>query len=134
MEGHKHSHTNYLLLTNRYWQMSEIKNAKIHLCVNILNAYVCKKTYILACILEGFQFLQSLWSSTTTVPTVPSTGPAEGLVWITSENLFKLPMGYVRHGKIQGQWALNKTKELPWISPCLTYPPCWSPLVFWNIH
>ena len=27
---------------------------------------------------------------------------------------------YVRHGKIQGQWALKKTKERPCISPCLT--------------
>ena len=30
------------------------------------------------------------------------------------------PMDYVRHGKIQGQWALKKTKERPCISPCLT--------------
>ena len=33
-------------------------------------------------------------------------------------------MDYVRHGKIQWQWTLKKTKEWPCISPCLTYIIC----------
>ena len=33
-------------------------------------------------------------------------------------------MDYVRHGKIQWQWTVKKTKEWPCISPCLTYIIC----------
>ena len=40
--------------------------------------------------------------------------------WPTMRNENNNLMDYVRHGKIQGQWALNNTKELPCISSCLT--------------
>ena len=37
-----------------------------------------------------------------------------------------LCMVYVRYGKIQGQWALQNTKEWPCILPCLPWSICQS--------
>ena len=41
-------------------------------------------------------------------------------VLVLDESEFRLPMDYVRDGKIQGQCAFKKTKERPCITPSLT--------------